>query len=266
MPPAPSSPTRVLVDADLSLPAALAERAGIEVAPADAALLTARENIPRLMVEAGTPLEAAPVVEAARRLASDGGTVIYVSTADPHGRPAGAAEEARAAAEEAGGRLLHLDAGGVLMAAGWRAVIAAEAIEAGAGAEDALAAASAPATHLMALVEHPELAGESTPGNLGQPNRIVALIDAAGFALDSSPRTREAGLKRLRDHFAATVEGARGLRVAVHHGGSGPAAEAMATWIERHVQPREVHVSPITRHAGTRYGPGFVAIAWVAEG
>ena len=39
----------------------------------------------------------------------------------------------------------------------------------------------------------------------------------------------------------------------------------MATWIERHANPLEVHVAPITRHAGTRLGPGFVGIAWTFE-
>ena len=118
-------------------------------------------------------------------------------------------------------------------------------------------------TQLLALIEHPELSGQSAPGNLGVPSRVVTLVRDDGFALDAMPPQRDTALRLLRDRFATMVEGASDLRVAVHHGGAGAAGEAMGTWIERHVQPLEVHVTPITRHAATKYGPGFVGIAWV---
>ena len=259
------SALRIVVDADVSMPAPIAQRLGILIAPGDATLLVARENIPRLMVEVGAPLDTAPAVEACRRAAEEGAThVLYVGPGDGHGHPSGAEDEARQTVEAAGATLDVL-AADVLMASGWRAVLAAEAVEAGAEPAVAVDTARRASTQLLALIEHPELSGQQSPGNLGTPNRVVTLVRDDGFALDALPPRRDDALRLLRDRFAATVREASGLRVVVHHGGVGPGAEAMATWIERHVQPLEVHVTPITRHAATRYGPGFLGIAWTQD-
>lgn len=261
-----SAPTlRVVVDADVSLPPALAERLGIAVAPADATLLLERESIPRLMVEVGAPLDAGPVVEACRSAAAAGADVLYVGPGDGHGRPTDA-EAAAQEVVEAAGRHLHAIAEDVLMAAGWRAVLATEAAAAGMAPAAAVEHARTAETWLLALIEHPELTGQQAPGNLGVPNRVVSLVRADGFALDVLPSKREDGLRILRDRFGAAVAGLAGLRVVVHHGGVGPAGEAMATWIERNLAPREVYVTAITRHTATRFGPGFVGIAWTSDG
>lgn len=259
-----ASPLRVVVDADVSLPPVLAERLGIVVVPADATLLLERESIPRLMVDVGAPLDAEPVAQACRSAAAAGADVLYVGPGDGHGRPPDAEVAAREAVAAAG-RQLHTIAEDVLMAAGWRAVLAAEAAAAGMTATAAVEHARAAETSLLALIEHPELTGQQAPGNLGVPNRVVSLVHADGFALDVLPAKREDGLRILRDRFGATVAKHAGLRVVVHHGGVGPAGDAMATWIERHLAPREVYVTAITRHAGTRYGPGFVGIAWTSD-
>lgn len=260
----------VVVDSDVSMPPVLANRWGILAAPSDPPLMIARENIPRLLVEAGLPLEVDPVVEACRAASTSAVAgargVLYVAPGDGHGHPVGAEAGARGAVETAGGTFGYVEADGVLMAAGWRAVVAAEALESGANLADAAARARGVETGLMALVEHPELAGDQTPGNPGTTQRIVATISAEAFSEVSMPRQRDEALRLLRDDFAASVAGRSGLRVVVHYGGVGPAAEAMAIWIERHVQPLEVHAAAITRHAATRYGPGFVGIAWMAEG
>ncbi|MQC17039.1 MAG: hypothetical protein DWG82_02235 [Chloroflexi bacterium] len=256
---------RVVVDADVSLPPALAERLRIAIAPPDATLLLARESIPRLLVDVGAPLDATPAVEACRKAAADGADVLYAGPGDGHGRPVDGEAAARDAVEAAGGRF-HALAADVLMAAGWRAVLAAEASAAGADPGEAVEQARNAETALLALIEHPELTGQQAPGNLGVPNRVVSLVREDGFALDALPHRREDGLRLLRDRFAAAVTGLAGLRVVVHHGGVGPAGEAMATWIERYLAPREVHVAAITRHTATRFGPGFVGIAWTADG
>jgi fatty acid-binding protein DegV len=256
---------RVVVDVDVSLPAALAARLGILAAPADAPLMEERQNIPRLLLEAGAPLEVAAVIEAARAAAASGSDVLYI-TGDGHGHPTGAETLAREAVEAAGGRFAHVEIEGVLMGAGWAAVRAAEAAEGGAGLDEAVAHASRATSRLLALIEHPELAGRETAGNPDTTNQILTYVTHEGFSLVSQPHRRDEGLRALRDGFAEAVAGLAGLRVVVHHAGVRPAAEAMATWIARHVQPGEVHVATITRHAATRWGPGFVGIAWTTEG
>lgn len=255
---------RVLVDADVSMPAAVTERLRIVVAPADAPLMEERQNIPRLLLEWSTLPEVAVVVEQARGIAGGGEDVLYIS-GDAHGHPLDAEVAAREAVEAAGGRFAHVTAPGVLMAAGWPAALAAEAAEAGAALDQVVERASKATGRLIALIEHPEMAGRETPGNPDTTNQILTYITHEGFSLISMPHRRDEGLRGLRDGFAEAVAGASGVRVAVHHAGVRPAAEAMATWIERHVQPAEIHVATITRHAATRWGPGFVGIAWTAD-
>ncbi|MCK9486564.1 MAG: DegV family protein [Dehalococcoidia bacterium] len=265
------APLHVVVDAHLSLPPDLARSHGIVSAPADTPLLIERENIPRLALEAAALPEAGEVVEACRRAAAGGAAVLYVTPGSDRvrgemaawGHPAGGVEAARAAVEAEGGRFLHLPSDDLLMAAGWRAVVAAEAAAAGATPDQALARASEAATRLLALVEHPELAGDAMPGNPDTTQRILTFVRADGFSLHSMPRSREDALRALRDRFAAAAGNIEAPRVVVHHGGSAAAAQAMATWIARHAHPAEVHIAPITRHAGTRLGPGFLAIAWL---
>jgi fatty acid-binding protein DegV len=53
------------------------------------------------------------------------------------------------------------------------------------------------------------------------------------------------------------------LRAAVHHAAAGAAAEAMALWIERHLDPAQVVIAPLTRHAAAWLGPGMLGIAWL---
>ena len=109
------SALRIVVDADVSLPAPIAQRLGILVAPGDATLLVARENIPRLMVEVGAPLDAAPAVEACRLAAEEGASVVlYIGPGDGHGHPAEAADAARRAVEVGGTQLAQINLEGVV--------------------------------------------------------------------------------------------------------------------------------------------------------
>ena len=49
------------------------------------------------------------------------------------------------------------------------------------------------------------------------------------------------------------------------HGGSEPAALAMQRWLERELNPEEVLIAPLTRHAATRLGPGLVGFGWYVD-
>ncbi len=267
MPASDIASAAVVVDADLCLPAAIAARAGLRVAPADAPLFLERVNIPRLSVEAGGPLDPAPVVAACLEAVEAGAReVVYVPARDGYGAPEGAIEACREAIEARGGTLHVFETGEGLTAAGWRAVLLAEALAAGLDVAAATARAASVATSTLALVEHPELASIPGPDGGHTTNRLVVTAHGPDFTLVQAPPRREDGLRLVRDGFARATETAGGrLRVAVLHGAVAPAAEAMATWIRRARPDAEVASTAITRHQGTRLGPGYLGVSWVVE-
>ncbi|MSQ42512.1 MAG: hypothetical protein EXR65_05700 [Dehalococcoidia bacterium] len=265
----PALRPRVVVDADACVPAELRRALGIVCAPGEPAVVTEREAIRWLAPDAG-PLPGSAIAGACAAVAEPGGAVIYVRTGDGYGSPDDAGGAAREAVEARGAAFHLLATGAALMAAGWAAVCAAEAIGAGAGAEAAVAAGrrAAAAAGAIAMLEHPELAGLVADRGRGVTTRVLVRIEGATLPLLAAVPRRETALAALRDRFAALVAaggGAGALRVAVHHAGSAAAAGAMALWIERHLAPAQTVVAPLTRHAATRLGPGMVGLAWTWE-
>lgn len=266
----PASPARfrVVVDADACVPAGLRAALHLAVTPEEPEAFLERVPIPRLALERA-PFEADAIARSCGSLAEPGEGVLYIRTGDDYGSPAGAAEAARAAVEGRGAAFHLVETGGALMAAGWAAVVAGEAAAAGAGiaevAEEARGAAGR--TRMLAMFEHPEVAGLVEPSLYISAPRIVARVAGGeATAIGSMPR-REQGLGALRDQFAAAIRAEPGRpRVAVHHAAAGAAAEAMAVWCRRNLEVAEVVVAPVTRHEAARLGPGFLALAWLAEG
>lgn len=268
MPPARFVTT--VLDAAASVPRALVEGRPLRLAPPDPARLVAFESVTALALEA-RPAEAAPVVEACREAARTG-DVLYVSVDDSYGGAPDAAGLAREAVEAAGARFAHLATGGTLLAAGWPAVLAAEAAARGAGLDGAQEAGRRVTGRagMLAVVDHPELADPQTTSGLGIRQRGVARWDGTRIVIAPRPQ-RDAALAWLRDLFTAAVTReaaeARGrLRVAVVHAAAPSAAEALALWAGRRSPATEVTTDAVTRHAATRLGPGFVAISWVWDG
>ncbi len=265
--PTPATPARfrVIVDADACVPPEVRATLRIAVTPAEPELLLERIPIPRLALERG-PFEAEVIAQACAAVAEPGEGVIYIRTGDGYGSPDEAGEAARAAVEARGATFHLVETGAALMAAGWAAVVAAEAAAAGASVEDAAeqARAAGRRSRVLAMHEHPEVVGLIAPSLYVTPNRMVT--EMAGEVLTTlvaSPKRPDA-LIALRDQFAAAVRAEGGRpRVAVHHGAAGPAAEAMALWCERNLDAVEVVIAAITRHEAARLGPGFLALAWL---
>jgi fatty acid-binding protein DegV len=267
--------TVVIVDADACVPAALVEALPLRAAPADAPLLLERESVPALSLERA-PMDAEPAVAACALAAAYEETeaILYLRVGDGYGGAEEAPDRAHEAVAGRGVDLQVIETGHALMAAGWPAVVAAESIERGGTAAEAIDAATLAlrSSRALALIEHPQfpgLAGTQVPDVL---TRAVARLEGEAFRLVSMSPRRDQALVALRDHFAALVADealtqpeAGALRVAVHHAGAGPAADAMARWIERHTDAAQVVVAPLTRHAATRLGPGMVGMAWVHD-
>lgn len=270
---APTTPrVRVVVDADACVPVALIEALAIVCAPEVPAYALEREPVPSLVRE-GRPFEAAAIALACAGAAAPGGAVLYVRAGDGHASPDAAAEAARAAVEARGAAFAVVETGGALMGAGWAAVVAAEAAAVGATLAGAAAAAQATAgrTRVLALIEHPELIGTILPGRDHAPGRLVVRLDGAGLPLLGAFPLRDVALTLLRDRFgtlaaAPTEADGRRLRVAVHHAGAGPGADAFARWATRRFPDADVAVAPLTRHAAARLGPGMIGVAWLWAG
>ena len=175
---------RVVVDADACVPSDLRRALGIACAPAEPALLTERESIPRLVLEGG-PLAVSAIAEACAAAAEPGGAVIYVRAGDGYASPDETEAAARAAVEACGAAFHVVATGAALMAAGWAAVRAAEALAAGAGVEEALAAGHRAAANAraIAMLEHPELAGLVATADRSTTRRVLVRLDGAALPL-----------------------------------------------------------------------------------
>lgn len=262
--------TAIVIDADACVPDALARELALIVVPGDAALFAATDSIPALGL-AAEPSPAEPLAHACAAAAERTRSVLYISAHDDYSSAPDAAPRARTAvAERAPGAVfVEHAANAALMGYGWQAVAAARALIAGADAEGARTAAARVGTRaqVLVLLEHPELSGV---GGLKVPGtaRLRALVAVRGARLDvlMRPKKREDGLVALRDRFAELASaGAGTLHVAVHHAGAAAGAEALATWTQRRLAPDELLVSPITRHAATRFGPRMIGVAWYRE-
>ena len=257
----------VVVDAAASVPAALAERTGLILAPTGPVRMVGYESVSSLSLDA-QPVDASATVEACRAAAATA-DVLYVSVDDGHGGASDTPDLARAAVEAQGRQFAHLATNATLMQAGWPAVIASQAAARGTDLGAALASGQQTVgkTGMFGVIDHPELANPTSTNNLGAPVRGVARWD--GPRLVALPRPqRDAALGMLRDLFTSNVtreaaEDRGALRVAVIHAAAAPAAEALAIWAERRLQASEVSVDAVTRHAASHLGPGFVAVSWI---
>ena len=257
----------IVTDADSCIPEQLRRDLGILTAPLDPAFLIEPEPPDVLRREQGeAPIDAA--IEACKRAAAAAATVVYVSCDDGYGGGPAQVEAARAALSTNGAHasLVSIPVESTLMAVGWAAIAAAAVARAGneVGAVIAEAQRVAGATRALAMLEHPQIAGVSG-GLIGTLRRARAIVEPRGHELEvlARPGARDESLVALRDRFGQLArEGAGRLRVAVLHAGAEPAAMAMERWVQRELQPEEVLVAPLTRHAATRFGPGTVGFAW----
>src|SRR5690606_32720818 len=124
---------------------------------------------------------------------SRGEDVVYVSVGDGYGGAAEAIERAAEVVREQGGAFASCATGHALMAAGWPAVIAAEAVARGVPAADAAAVASrvAGSAGLVAYLEHPELVGLA--GTPSPTARAVVRIRGAELELLAALPKRDQG-------------------------------------------------------------------------
>jgi fatty acid-binding protein DegV len=255
----------ILTDADACLPDALRAHLGILTAPAEPPPFDPDEAPISLRRSAG-PADPQSIARALAEASAGTKAVLYVGLDDDYGGSP-AMQEAALAGLEAPVRLYRSEA--TLMGCGWQAIAAAVAARAGGSIEDAERAAAAvrDEVEVLAMLEHPPFAGVSgtSSGAVVGGRAIVQLRGARVDVLARIPQ-RDVALRELRDRFAAEARGGGGpLRVAVHHAGAQPAAEAMARWTGRNLSPDELVIAPLTRHAASRLGPGMVGFAWYRE-
>ncbi len=261
----------VVVDADACIPDRIRADLGILTAPLAPAPFDPDEAAQALRRSAAPvePGHAEAALAHARGLAPPVRSVLYLRTGDGYG---GSAEALTGAP---GVHVFASDA--ALMGCGWQAIAAAVVAHAGGSLDAAEQAAAAVRgrTQVLAMLEHPQFAGVSggVPGVLFGSRALVRLTGPAIEVVARFGR-RDAALIGLRERFALEARAGSpdagrpdngALRVAVHHAGAAAAAEAMARWVERTLQPEEVVIAPLTRHAASRLGPGMVGFAWYRE-
>lgn len=259
----------IITDADACIPQALLDELGILTAPLDPAPYDEDEPPQHLRRDAA-PLDAAPAIHALARATSLYPAILYLGAGDGYGGSPAIRDAVEAVARMSPMHrdLRTIDSAATLMGCGWQAVAAARA---GDDLDAAIAAAEAvrERVHVLALLEYPQFAGipgDVLPGQIARARAIVSLAGEAVDVVELAPK-RDVGLKTLRDLLGAGArEGTGPLHIAVHHAGASAAAGALAEWARRHLNPAEVVVAPLTRHAATRLGPQMVGVAWYREG
>ncbi|MEI6665519.1 MAG: hypothetical protein WCL53_05140 [Chloroflexota bacterium] len=257
----------IFTDADACIPQALLDELGILTAPLEPAPYDEDESAQQLRREAA-PLDAAGALHTLARATSLFPSMLYIGAGDGFG----GSPEIRAAVEAVSTmspmrRELRLhDSAAALMGCGWQAVAAARA---GADLDAAVAAAESvrQSVRVIAYLEHPQFAGVDTTlsSQIIGGKAIVALQGDQIERLDIPPK-RDIGLVKLRELLAReTREGAGAMHLAVHHAGSAAAAGALAEWARRNLEPVEVVLAPLSRHATMRLGPRMVGVAWYRE-
>lgn len=264
------TPIAIVTDADCCVPAALIAAGRLVLAPTGAPLLEEDES-PRILRAEQAPADALAVVDACLAAASAAGGVgdiLYVGCGDGYGAAPDAAVQAAAALAATYPQIaFHAVATeAALMGAGWGAVAAAEAVQAGADVAAAMTIARrvAAMTQTLFLLEYPQLAG--LPQGLSGVTfhaRALARLNGSVIETVDRPIRRDYGLVQLRDTLAAAVSGHTDtLRLAIHHAGSAAAADALTRWANRTLPGAEIVTAPLTRHAATRLGPRLVGFAW----
>lgn len=256
----------VVTDADTAIPAGLCRDLPLILAPPDAPRLGAREE-PRDLRAMQAPAALEPVAEACLAAAARG-PVLYVASGDGYSAPADAAAQLRAlmAARRPQAAFRAVDSGATLMGCGWQAVAAA-VVARGPGATLEAAAAAAQRVgrrvSVLAMLEFPQFLDlhRELPDQLVGARALVRLSGAEVEVLER-PGRRSAALAALCARAEAETAGEGRLRLAIQHGGVAPAAEALSRWALRTLDPDDVEVSVLTRHAATRIGPGSLTLAW----
>lgn len=259
----------IITDADACIPQALLAELGILTAPLDAAPYDDQEPPQHLRRDAA-PIDAAPAIHALARATSLHPAILYLGAGDGYGGSPAIRDAVEAVAKMAPMRrdLRTIDSAATLMGCGWQAIAAARA---GDDLDTAIAAAEAVRgrVRVLALLEHPQFAGikgDVLPGQIARARALVSLAGDAVDVVELVPK-RDVGLQALRNAVGReAAEGDGPLHIAIHHAGSAAAAGALAEWARRRLDPAEVVIAPLTRHAATRLGPEMVGVAWYREG
>jgi fatty acid-binding protein DegV len=258
------SPIAIITDADACIPEARRAALGILTAPPDPRGFDSDEppiELRRSAVPADSAVARAVIASALVRA----DTVLYVGLGDGFGGGPAIQEAAANGAQNV--RLYRSE--GVLMGCGWQVIAAAIAAASGGSATAAEAAAASvrDEVEVLAMLEQPQFAGVSGGlANVSLGGRALVRLRGPRVDVLSRVAKRDAALIELRDRFAAEAASGEGaLRVAIHHAGREAAADAMARWTERNLDPAEVVIAPLTRHAASRLGPGMVGVAWYRE-
>jgi fatty acid kinase fatty acid binding subunit len=277
----------IVTDSSACLPAELAERYGITIVPLAFLFggdvyhdgdLPAAEFYDRLR-DARQPLTtAAPApgeyLEAFRRVRESGATAVLCLTLSS--RYSGAHSSAVKAAEYAAKDLPDLplrviDTGGIAMAHGFAVLAAARATAAGAGLDEAAAAAerAAAGSNLVGLLDTTRYLARSgrVPWVLhwvASLLRIKPVIAASGGRIGAvgRARTTERGIERMVSYVAGRARPSGMVRIAVMHAGVPQRAGDLCERMRARLAPEELFVVEFTSAMAVHTGPGFIGIAW----
>jgi DegV family protein with EDD domain len=271
----------IMTDSTSDLPAELVQRHDIHVVPLyvlwsgeqlrDGVDIDHATFYGRLPQDPAHPTTSQPTpadfVQAIEAIEADEVVVVCISD-----RLSGTIASANAAKAMLSRPLHVVDSGSVSMGLGWQALAAARARDAGASAQEIVAAVEAVRAnmHVVFTVETLEY--------LHKGGRIGAAAKLLGTALQLKPlltirpelgmieplervRSRKRSLSRVVEVILEQLDTSRPLHIGIMHAVAQAEADAMAEELRARVSPAELVMANVTPVVGTHGGPGVIGIA-----
>ena len=276
-------PVVVVTDSTASLPPDVADKRGLVIVPlqvvigADVYDEGSGGATPELVAQAlkewkpvstsrPTPAALLEVYETVARDGAEAIVSIHLS-----GDMSGTFESAQLAAREAPVPVVAVDSRQVGVATGYAVLAAADAVDAGATAEEAADAARARAAASSSLFYVDTLEYLRRGGRIGAARALLGSalavkpllrVENGQIALWEKVRTASRGVARLEEKAVADALAANGgVDIGVHHLAAADRAAALAQRLRNRVPGlRGLHVQEVGAVIGAHVGPGMLAV------
>ncbi len=278
----------IISDSTCDLPPDLIARHGLLIAPqrliwgdeefADRVEITSQQFYARLASDPTPPKTSQPTVSdfldifaRAQQAGAEEAVAILISD-----KLSGSVNAAVQAAAEMPILVHVVNSKSVSMGLGWQVLAAVQARDAGATAEQIVAAADAVRAHLQVMFVVDTLEYLHRGGRIGGAARLLGTalqlkpalyIDHATGRIEPGEKTRtmSRAVEKMVQHVFSQLAPDRPLHVAVQHCDALPQAEALAGRIRSDYNPHELLVGDASSAIGTHAGPGTYGICAYSE-
>jgi DegV family protein with EDD domain len=278
----------LITDSTCDIPASWREQYDIRVVPLtivfgdrqylDGVDMNAEQFYQRLVSEAQPPTTSQPApktfLEACQKAAADGAQAAIIITISS--AMSGTIESARRAAQEAPIPVHVVDGKNNSMGLGWQVIAAARACEAGAGVEEAIAAALAVQKNMAYYISLDTIDYLRRGGRISDAARFVNSIlqikpliyvkpDTGTVGAGMPARSRKSAVEGMYKEFFRHVDPSKPLHIAVLHNSVPEEAQELADRVRAEYNPQELIITITSPVLGVHTGPRAIALCGYSE-